>query len=162
MPGEIALVVGAFDPAARLAGFAAEHRDAGAVASFLGQVRCGDDVGCGDDVDDGQALELLHYEPLTLPSMIALGEEAQKRWKLSGLLILHRIGIMCAGEPIVLVACAARHRRPALTAVDFLMDHLKSRVWFWKREKTATGWQWIEPREQDRTDLARWAPAAHS
>jgi len=63
---------------------------------------------------------------------------------------------MCPGDPIVLVAAAARHRRDAFEAADFAMDHLKSESWFWKREKTADGWRWIEPREQDHDDLERW------
>jgi molybdopterin synthase catalytic subunit len=63
---------------------------------------------------------------------------------------------MVPGEPIVLVAAAARHRRDAFAAADFAMDHLKSQSWFWKREKTAKGWRWIEPRPDDHRDLARW------
>jgi molybdopterin synthase catalytic subunit len=63
---------------------------------------------------------------------------------------------MVPGDPIVMVAAAARHRRDAFAATDFVMDHLKSDSWFWKREKTAQGWNWIEPREQDFTDRARW------
>ena len=63
---------------------------------------------------------------------------------------------MLPGEPIVCVSAAARHRREAFEAVDFCMDHLKSQSWFWKREKRAGAWQWIEPRGQDHADLARW------
>jgi molybdopterin synthase catalytic subunit len=63
---------------------------------------------------------------------------------------------MLPGEPIVLVAAAARHRRDAFAAAEFVMDHLKSESWFWKREKVAGAWQWIEPREQDFADMDRW------
>ena len=78
------------------------------------------------------------------------------RWPLDGLLVHHRVGVMRLNAPIVLVAAAARHRRNALAAVDFTMDHLKSAAWFWKREKRADGWHWIEPRRQDHADLDRW------
>jgi molybdopterin synthase catalytic subunit len=63
---------------------------------------------------------------------------------------------MRPGEPIVLVSACARHRRDAIQAVDFAMDHLKSDAWFWKREKRAGAWRWIEPRGQDHADLKRW------
>ena len=88
--------------------------------------------------------------------MRALGEQVLARWPLAGLLILHRSGVMLPGEPIVLVAAAARHRRDAFAAADFAMDHLKSESWFWKREKRGGEWHWIEPRPEDYADLARW------
>ena len=93
---------------------------------------------------------------MTLPGMAELARITKARWPLEGLLIVHRSGVMVPGDPIVLVAAAARHRRDAFAAADFAMDHLKSESWFWKREKTADGWRWIEPREQDHDDLARW------
>jgi molybdopterin synthase catalytic subunit len=139
-----------FDPAAETARFAAAHREAGGIASFIGQVRAGQG---GDAV---QALELSHYPPLTLPGMEALAAAAAERWPLDGVLIVHRTGRLGPGEPIVLVAAAARHRRAAFSAVDFAMDHLKSEAWFWKRELTARGWRWIEPRAEDHADRARW------
>uniref|UniRef100_UPI0038F60AA8 molybdenum cofactor biosynthesis protein MoaE n=1 Tax=Streptomyces turgidiscabies TaxID=85558 RepID=UPI0038F60AA8 len=80
--------------------------------------------------------------------MEALARAARQRWALDGLLLVHRHGTLTPGQPIVLVAAAARHRRDAFAAADFAMDHLKSESWFWKREKTAQGWRWIEPREQ--------------
>lgn len=122
-------------------------REAGGVASFLGKVRSAGGV---------EALELSHYEPLTLPGMQSLGAQAEERFELIGLALIHRIGLMHPGDPIVLVAAAARHRRDAIAAVDFCMDHLKSAAWFWKREKRQDGWHWIEPRDQDHADLARW------
>lgn len=134
-----------------LAGFNAAHPEAGAVASFVGKVRPDGEV---------KALELTHYAPLTLPGMETLATRALERFALDGALCWHRIGVMTPGQPIVLVAAAARHRRSAFEAVDFLMDHLKSAAWLWKRErrpsKDADGWHWIEPRENDRADLARW------
>ena len=130
-----------------LAAFNAQHGEAGGVVSFLGKVRPGGDV---------RALELTHYEPLTLPGMEELAREALRRFELDGALVWHRVGIMTPGEAIVLVATAARHRRNAFEAADYLMDHLKSAAWFWKREQRGNGWHWIEPREADHMDLARW------
>jgi molybdopterin synthase catalytic subunit len=72
-------------------------------------------------------------------------------------LLHHRTGSLKPGDPIVLVAAASRHRRDAFEAADFAMDHLKSDAWFWKREKRADGWHWIEPRARDHADLKRWS-----
>lgn len=147
MGADVRLAAQAFDPAAELARFTAVHPAAGGVVSFLGQVRAGDSV---------EALDLKHYGPLTLPNMEALAAEALERWPLAGLLIIHRTGEMVPADPIVLVAAAARHRRDAFAAADFAMDHLKSRSWFWKREKRAGTWEWVEPRAEDFADLKRW------
>ena len=147
MAADVRLALAPFDPHAETAAFTARHPGAGGVVSFLGQVRAG--AGC-------EALELSHYEPLTLPGMQDLAASALARWQLDGLLIIHRAGIMLPGDPIVLVAAAARHRRDAFAAADFAMDHLKSESWFWKREKAGSQWRWIEPREEDRQDLSRW------
>jgi molybdopterin synthase catalytic subunit len=143
---EVRLLEARFDPAADLARFTAVHPDAGGVASFLGQVRA----------DGVLELELSHYPPLTLPGIEALVDRALERWPLDGVLILHRVGSLAPGEPIVLVAAASRHRRDALQAVDFAMDYLKSEAWLWKRERTTAGWRWIEPRAEDHADKARW------
>jgi molybdopterin synthase catalytic subunit len=88
--------------------------------------------------------------------MQQLADKALQRWPLDGVLMWHRVGVMHPGESIVLVAAAARHRRDAFHAVDFLMDYLKSAAWFWKREKRPDGWHWIEPRAQDFADRNRW------
>jgi molybdopterin synthase catalytic subunit len=148
MAADVRLLTEPFDAAAELAAFTAAQAAAGGIASFLGQVRSGGGV---------EALELRHYGPLTLPGMEALADEAQRRWALEGLLIVHRSGEMLPGEPIVLAAAAARHRRDAFAAAEFAMDHLKSESWFWKREKVAGVWSWIEPRSVDFDDLRRWA-----
>lgn len=144
---EVRLLGEGFDPAQEIAVFAGRHRAAGGVVSFLGQVREGDGV---------EALELRHYGPMTLPGMEQLAATVTRRWPLDGLLIVHRHGVMAPGDPIVLVAAAARHRRDAFAAADFAMDHLKSDSWFWKRERTAGVWRWVEPRAQDHADRARW------
>ena len=145
---DVRLALVPFDPAAALAAFGAAHGGAGGIVSFLGQVRVGEGV---------DALELRHFAPLTLPGMEDLARAAEARWALAGLLIVHRSGIMAPGDPIVLVAAAARHRRDAFAATDFVMDHLKSDSWFWKRERANGHWRWIEPREQDHADRGRWS-----
>ena len=144
---DVRLETAAFDPAGELAAFTAAHASAGGLVSFLGQVRLEGEV---------EALELRHYEPLTLPGMCALAATAEARWPLAGLLVIHRTGMMHPQDPIVLVATAARHRRDAFAAAEFVMDHLKSDSWFWKRELAGGMWRWVEPREVDHADLARW------
>ena len=101
MRADIRLAEQAFAPEADIARFRAAHGDAGGVVSFVGQVRAGNDV---------EALELTHYAPLTLPGMQALAASTATRWALAGLLMVHRVGVLAPGEPIVLVAAAARHR----------------------------------------------------
>ena len=150
-PADVRLLEKGLSVGEALAAFNAAHERAGAIASFLGKVRPGEDV---------KALELTHYEPLTLPGMESLAGQALERFALDGVLAWHRVGTMQPGEGIVLVGAAARHRRAAFDAVDFLMDHLKSAAWFWKRERRGDGsdgaWHWIEPRRDDHAALARW------
>ena len=138
-----------FIPGTLIGPFTNANPGLGGVCTFVGEVRAG-------DTHEIEALELSHYEPLTLPGMNDLADAALERFDLMGLLMVHRIGLMRPGEPIVCVSAAARHRRGAIEAVDYCMDHLKSAAWFWKREKRADGWHWIEPREEDYADLARW------
>lgn len=147
MVADVRLLAAPFDPGAEIDAFTAAHPEAGGVATFLGKVRAGGGV---------EALELRHYEPLTLPGMEVLAADAEKRWPLDGLLMIHRSGEMVPGDAIVLVAAAARHRRDAFAAAEFAMDHLKSESWFWKREKVGGAWSWIEPRAVDFDDLERW------
>jgi len=135
------------NPGAYIGPFTNAHPGLGGVCSFVGEVRSGEGV---------QALELLHYERMTLPGMEQLAAHAAERFGLMGLLMIHRYGVMYPGEPIVTVSACALHRRGAIDAVDFCMDHLKANSWFWKREKRAEAWHWIEPREDDHAGLARW------
>lgn len=146
-PADVRLLDCPFSPGQVLDAFAAEYAGSGGISSFCGLVRPGNGV---------EKLELTHYEPLTLPGMRQLAEEAHDRWSLDGLLAWHRIGSMTPREPIVLAVAAAHHRREAIVAVDFLMDHLKSAAWFWNRELRAGEWHWIEPRHQDHSDRDRW------
>ena len=144
---DVRLLTAPFTPGAFIGPFTNAHPGLGGVCTFVGEVRGEADV---------EALELAHYEPLTLPGMKALAELAVSRFGLMGMLMLHRIGVLRPGEPIVCVSAAARHRRGAIDAVDFAMDHLKSEAWFWKRERTVAGWRWVEPRDSDLSDKARW------
>ncbi len=144
---DVRLLSGAFDPNPAIDALTAQTPNAGGIATFVGKVRSG----------GVKALELSHYEPLTLPTMEELAERAAVRFDLMGLVMLHRTGQLQPGEPIVCVSAAARHRRSAIEAVDFCMDHLKSAAWFWKRELRDGEWHWIEPRAEDHSDLARWA-----
>ena len=144
---DVRLLTRRFSPAPPLAALARACPDAGGIASYTGTVRS----------SGVRALELQHYAPLTLAGMEALADRAAARFALDGVVVWHRSGRMQPGTPIVLAAAAARHRREAIAAIDFLMDHLKSAAWFWKRELRADGWHWIEPRAEDRADLARWS-----
>lgn len=135
-----------FSPAPPLAALARACPQAGGIASYVGTVRS----------EGVLALELQHYELLTLTGMEVLADTAASRFALEGVVIWHRIGRIRPSAPIVLAAAAAHHRREALDAVEFLMDHLKCAAWLWKRERRADGWHWIEPRPEDHAALARW------
>lgn len=137
-----------FDPGFLLTAFGARHPEAGAVASFSGYVRAeGGDTG---------SLELEAYPGLTDVEIGRFGGTAAERFGLIDWLVVHRIGLIPAGEAIVFVATASRHRREAFEACDYLMDYLKSRAPFWKKSHGPDGARWIEPTDRDRTDLERW------
>jgi molybdopterin synthase catalytic subunit len=139
----------AFDPGEALSGFCqGVGLEAGGVASFTGLARA----------DQGQtlALELEAYLGFTEPWIEALTRGAVERFGLTRALVIHRTGPIRPGEAIVFVAAAARHRRQAFEATDYLMDHLKSRAPFWKKEHGPDGARWIEPRPADYHDLLRW------
>ena len=144
---DVRLLFEPFIPGTLIGPFTNANPGLGGVCTFVGEVRGGDGV---------EALELSHYEPLTLPGMHELADSAFERFDLMGLLMVHRVGRMDPGEPIICVSAASRHRRDAINAVDFCMDHLKSAAWFWKRELKGGEWRWIEPRAEDHRDLARW------
>jgi molybdopterin synthase catalytic subunit len=139
-----------FDPGAELAAFIASAPGVGAVASFVGLVRS---ETAGENVS---GLELEHYPALTERTIAAIGEEARVRFELAGLVIVHRHGAIAPGQPIVFVAAAAAHRRAAFDAVDYMMDRLKTEAPFWKREHGPEGPRWIEARDADLKDKARW------
>jgi len=144
---DIRILTDPFVPGELIGPFTNANPGLGGVCTFVGEVRGEQDV---------EALELTHYEPLTLAGMNELADRAFDRFDLMGLLMVHRIGRLHPSEPIVCVSAASKHRRDAINAVDFCMDHLKSAAWFWKREKRSDGWHWIEPREEDYSDRDRW------
>ena len=125
-----------------------EMMGGGGVASFTGIARA--------EAGATTILELEAYPGFTETEIGKIAEQARARFSLADLLILHRIGQIAPGEPIVFVATAAGHRREAFEACDFLMDYLKSRAPFWKKEHGPDGVRWIEPRAQDHADIARW------
>lgn len=138
-----------FDPGPLLSGFCRGRAETGAVASFTGLARA--------EGGETRILELEAYPGFTEAQISAIAETARTRFDLQDLMIVHRIGQIAPGEPIVFVATAAAHRRAAFEACDYLMDYLKSRAPFWKKEHGAGGARWIEPRPQDHEDIARWA-----
>ena len=135
------------DPAALLAFFTSEVAGAGAIASFTGLVRS----------DDGAVSELWldHHPTLTELAIAEIADAARARFDAT-VHITHRVGGVAAGEPIVFVAAAARHRRAAFDAVDYMMDRLKTDAPFWKREQRGDTAMWIEAHDVDHDNCARW------
>lgn len=140
-----------FDPAQELAAFEGVPGEAGAVVAFVGKVR----AEAGDN--PVRALYLEHYPGVTERLIAEFAAEARKRWTLLDGLIIHRVGELTPGESIVMVCASAAHRREAFEAADFLMDYLKTKALFWKKEIREASDAWIEPREQDYEDAARWS-----
>ncbi len=142
----------AFDPAATLAAFATRAPGAGAIASFTGIARP-----TGLHGGRIERLFLDHHPRLTQNSLEEIAVAAAVRFGLIAAKVLHRCGLILPGDPIVFVAAAAEHRRPAFEAVDYMMDRLKTEAVLWKREDAVDGAHWIEPTETDRADRARWS-----
>lgn len=126
------------------------RKDVGALVSFTGL--------CRDEAGTLDALELEHYPGMAEAELARIAEEASDRWPLTGLTVIHRFGKIRPGENIVLVIAASAHRRAAFEAADFLMDYLKTRAPFWKKEHLAEGGRstWVEAKAGDDKDAARW------
>lgn len=141
---------GDFDMAGEVEALTAGRTDIGAVVTFLGR--------CRDEEGRLSALELEHYPGMAEGEISRVAQEALARWPLQGLTVIHRYGRIVPGENIVLVACASTHRQAAFEAADFLMDYLKSRAPFWKKEFGADGreGEWVEARESDERAAERW------
>ena len=137
-----------FQSERELTSFRTRNGDCGAMASFTGYVRS----------QSGQvtALELQHYPDLTETEMARFEQMARVRFDLVDCLIVHRVGKILPGEAIVLVAALAMHRKPALGAVDFLMDYLKTDAPLWKQQSGPNGSRWIEPKTGDHAARAAW------
>jgi molybdopterin synthase catalytic subunit len=145
----IRLVGEAFDPGAELNRFSAGRLATGAVASFLGIAR--------GEAGRIAALELEAYPGFTESRIAEIIDAAVDRFGLQDAWVIHRVGVIAPGEPIVLVLTASPHRREAFQACDYLMDYLKSRAPFWKQEHGPGGARWVEPTERDIADVERWA-----
>ncbi len=139
-----------FEPGAELTRFTEANLGAGAIVSFTGLVR--------DDSGQMLALEIEHYPGMTERAIAAMAQEAVTRWDLADCRVIHRYGRLATGAPIMMVATAARHRVAAFEAAQFLMDYLKSRAPFWKKELTAEGGTWVAAKADDEAALGRWQP----
>ncbi len=142
-----------FDAAAEAAALARGRTDVGAVVTFTGICR---------GTDGGRplaALTLEHYPGMAEAEIARHVEEAQARWNLLGVTVIHRHGRLVPGDNIVLVVTAASHRGDAFAAAEFLMDYLKTRAPFWKLEEHADGTNWVEAKATDDSAAARWTDA---
>jgi molybdopterin synthase catalytic subunit len=138
----------AFDLGAESNAFAAHIAGAGAVVTFTGLVR--------DNGGSLAAMEIEHYPGMTEKAIAAIMDQAKARWSLVDALVIHRYGRLAGGEAIMMVATAAPHRAAAFAAAEFLMDYLKSRAPFWKKELSADGATWVAAKDEDEAALNRW------
>ena len=142
-----------FDVGLEIAKLTAHSLGVGAVASFVGLVREMHGVGDGSSIS---AMTLEHYPGMTERALEEIVAEAGKRWNLLGVRVIHRYGRLEPGDAIVLVVVASAHRGEAFAACEFIMDYLKTRAPFWKKEETADGGRWVNARDEDETAAARW------
>ena len=119
----------------------------GAIVAFTGLVR---------DWPGGSAMTLEHYPGMTERALGQIAENAQARWPLTGITLIHRVGRLAPGEQIVLVLTASAHRKAAYEANEFIMDYLKTEAPFWKQETGAAGTHWVDAREADTAARQRW------
>ncbi|WP_413720463.1 molybdenum cofactor biosynthesis protein MoaE [Silicimonas sp. MF1-12-2] len=137
-----------FDMGAEVEAFTAASKGAGAVVTFSGLVR--------DEAGTLTAMEIEHYPGMTEKALEKIRAEAVERWSLTDAMIIHRFGPMKPGDQIMMVATAARHRGDAFAAAEFLMDYLKSRAPFWKKEFGKDGDSWVAAKDEDEAALNRW------
>jgi molybdopterin synthase catalytic subunit len=139
-----------FDVGAEISRLRSGNARVGAVASFIGVVR---------DLNEGEAvagMTLEHYPGMTERSIEAIVEEARSRWDIIDALVVHRVGPLLPTDQIVLVVVTSSHRGEAFAACEFLMDYLKTRAPFWKKERLPEGARWVEARASDDAAAARW------
>ena len=139
----------AFDVGAETSAFASAQRASGALVTFTGIVR-------DNAARDLDRMEIEHYPGMTEAALTKIATQAKERWDLEDVLVIHRYGSLTPSDPIMMVACASRHRKAAFEAADFLMDYLKSRAPFWKKEITRSGSTWVASRQEDEDALKRW------
>ena len=142
-----------FDLSAEVAALRQGNPRIGAIATFTGVVR---DMNDGDSVS---RMTLEHYPGMTEKSITAIIHEAQARWQVMDALVIHRIGTLMPLDQIVLVVVTSAHRGDAFAACEFIMDYLKTRAPFWKKEQTGQGARWVDARTTDDTAAKRWAKA---
>lgn len=128
----------------------AEGTQAGAVVTFVGKVR---DMNLGDNVT---GLHLEHYPGMTEKALLDICDEAQSRWPLLQLRVIHRVGDLDIGDQIVFVGVSSAHRGAAFEACEFVMDYLKTKAPFWKKERTTDSTRWVESRDSDNKAAQRW------
>ncbi len=138
----------AFDLGAEVNDFTRRQSGMGAVVSFTGIVR---DIAAGLE-----AMQIEHYPGMTEKALAGIAEEAQRRWSLGDVLVIHRHGALAPDEMIMMVATSSPHRADAFQAAEFLMDYLKSRAPFWKKEVTRDGADWVDAKDADEDALSRW------
>lgn len=153
MPAVVPVVrvqAGDLDIAAEIAALTAGRTDIGAVVTFSGL--------CRDEAGRLSALELEHYPGMAEGEIARIAAEAVDRWALQGLTVIHRFGKLAPGDNIVLVVAASSHRQAAFEAADFMMDYLKSRAPFWKKEHRSDGsaGDWVEAKDSDEQAATRW------
>jgi molybdopterin synthase catalytic subunit len=148
---KIAVQNEAFDLGAEVDAMRQGRTDVGAIASFVGLAR---DMNVDSEV---AAMTLEHYPGMTEKALAALVDEACSRWTLLDVTVIHRVGRLLPGDPIVLVAVASSHRGEAFASCEFIMDYLKTQAPFWKKEETPAGERWVEARASDDAAAARWA-----
>ena len=141
-----------FDLSQEVARLAAGDKRVGAVCSFVGLVRDRN----GGDAASVQSMELEHYPGMTEKALESICAEARARWHLTDTLVIHRVGPLRPGDRIVLVGVASAHRGDAFAACEFIIDYLKTRAPFWKREDTPQGPRWVEARSSDDTAAEKW------
>ena len=141
-----------FDVGAEIEALGAGRDDVGAIASFVGLVRA------DKSVSDGrvQAMTLEHYPGMTEKALTEIVEAANSRWSLLGVRVIHRVGRLLPGDRIVLVLVASAHRGDAFAACEFIMDYLKTKAPFWKKEDTEHGGRWVDARDADDQAAQRW------
>ena len=139
-----------FDVSAEIAALRLGNPKVGAVASFIGIVR---DVNEGDAVAE---MTLEHYPGMTEKAIEEIMGQAQARWDIMDALVIHRVGTLKPTDQIVLVAVTGAHRGEAFAACEFIMDYLKTRAPFWKKEQSGKGARWVEAREKDDVAAERW------
>lgn len=139
-----------FDPGAEINALHANQPKAGAVASFVGLVR---DINNGDSVN---TLTLEHYPAMTDKSLRGIVDEAMQRWELLDVTVIHRVGLLKPLDRIVFVGVASMHRGESFSACEFIMDYLKTRAPFWKKEGMPEGDRWVEAKRSDEDAATRW------